>query len=156
MGEVDRIVDQLQRAFEGDAWHGPNLQDLLADVDAAGAAARPIPGAHTIAEIVAHVTTWTEVVRRRLEGESISSLPPEQDWPLPARSDEEAWSQARRRLSDSQRRLGEAMARAADGDLPGTVPEKDYSVYVMLHGAVQHAVYHAGQIALLKRARAAS
>jgi hypothetical protein len=30
----------------------------------------------------------------------------------------------------------------------------NYNVFVMLHGAVQHALYHAGQIALLKRALA--
>jgi uncharacterized damage-inducible protein DinB len=156
MGEVERIVDQLQRAFAGDAWHGPSLKDLLADVDAEAAGARPIPGAHTIAEIVAHVSTWTDVVRRRLEGEWIGSLPPEQDWPAPGppRWDEAAWSEALRRLAEAQRGLAAAMARVGDQRLPEVTPEKEYSVYVMLHGAVQHALYHAGQIALLKRARA--
>lgn len=28
------IADQLRRAFEGDAWHGPALFELLEDVDA--------------------------------------------------------------------------------------------------------------------------
>jgi uncharacterized damage-inducible protein DinB len=150
MAEVERIADQLQRAFEGDAWHGPSLGALLGDVDGAAAAARPVPGAHSIAEIVAHVTVWTDVVRRRLEGEAIGSLPPDQDWPAPAAD----WSEARRQLGDAQRRLGQAIARAGDERLSQRTPEKEYSVYVMLHGAVQHALYHAGQIALLKRAAA--
>lgn len=153
MGEVERIVDQLRRAFEGDAWHGPSLKDLLVDVSAARAAARPISGAHSIAEIVAHITVWTDVVRRRLEGEWIASLPPEEDWPG-AGPDEAAWAEARGRLEDGERRLAEAVARVSEATLPEKTPEKDFSVYVMLHGAVQHALYHAGQIALLKRAAA--
>ena len=152
MGEAQRIVDQLRRAFAGEAWHGPSLQELLADVEAEGAAARPVAGAHTIAEIVAHVTTWTDVVRRRLEGERIVTLPPERDWPQPEGEGAEAWPQARRRLDEAQRALAEATSRLADEALAAIVPGKDDSVYVMLHGAVQHALYHAGQIALLKKA----
>ena len=40
----------------------------------------------------------------------------------------------------------------ADRQLEAEVPGMGYNVYVMLHGAVQHATYHAGQIALLKKA----
>jgi hypothetical protein len=39
-----------------------------------------------------------------------------------------------------------------DAQLEGVVPGKDHSVYVMLHGGVQHDLYHAGQIAVLKKA----
>ena len=35
--------------------------------------------------------------------------------------------------------------------LDALVPGYDYSYYVMLHGAVQHTLYHAGQIAILKK-----
>jgi hypothetical protein len=39
------IAEQLRRAFDGDAWHGPALLELLQDVDAATAAAKPSPDA---------------------------------------------------------------------------------------------------------------
>src|SRR4029450_3166549 len=81
MSEVQRIEDQLGRAFEGHAWHGPAVRELLADVTAAKAAARPLSDAHNIWEIVLHITTWEEVVRRRLQGEVVADLTPEQDWP---------------------------------------------------------------------------
>ena len=48
MDEIQGIVDQLQRAFEGHAWHGPAVRELLADVSAAQADARPIAQAHSI------------------------------------------------------------------------------------------------------------
>jgi hypothetical protein len=25
MPELDRIIDQMERAFDGDAWHGPSV-----------------------------------------------------------------------------------------------------------------------------------
>jgi len=52
----------------------------------------------------------------------------------------------------SHRQLHDTIARLADSWLSETVPGKDYSVYVMLHGVIQHNLYHAGQIALLKKA----
>jgi uncharacterized damage-inducible protein DinB len=152
MAEVERIADQLRRAFEGDAWHGPSLRELLADVDAEAASSRPVAGGHNIAEIVAHVTVWTDVVRRRLGGEAVGSLPPAQDWPAPAA----VWSEAREGLDAAQRRLVEAVAGSADARLDEGVPGQEYSRYVMLHGAGHHALYHAGQIALLKRARSSA
>ena len=52
MSEIKRINDQLKRAFEGTAWHGPSVSEVLAGVTAEQAAAHPIAGAHSIWEIV--------------------------------------------------------------------------------------------------------
>jgi uncharacterized damage-inducible protein DinB len=154
MGEVPRIVDQLTRAYEGDAWHGPSLTKVLSDVDAAAAAARPIPGGHTIWEVLLHIATWEDVTRRRLEGERIGSVPNDVDWPPVGETTDAAWAAARRRLDECHRRLRAAMAKVDDSRLGDPVAEKDYTVYILLHGIVQHDLYHAGQIALLKKARA--
>jgi uncharacterized damage-inducible protein DinB len=35
--------------------------------------------------------------------------------------------------------------------LEAIVPGTQYSNYVLLHGVIQHNLYHAGQIALLKK-----
>ena len=40
--------------------------------------------------------------------------------------------------------------------VPGTPDEDPTSFYIMLHGLAQHDAYHAGQIAQLKKAVAAS
>ncbi|HET8644932.1 MAG TPA: hypothetical protein VFO85_05555, partial [Vicinamibacteria bacterium] len=63
MSEVGRIWDLLQRSFEGDVWHGPALRPLLQDITADQAARRPIAGARTIWETVAHVTAHEEACR---------------------------------------------------------------------------------------------
>jgi len=151
MTEVARIQDQARRAFEGEAWHGPSLGEVLAGVDFRMAAARPLPRAHGIWEIVLHLTAWKEAVRRRLEGEAVE-LAPEQDWPAPPKPGEARWNRALDALERSHRQLLAALSEMTDRGLAKGVPGKDYSFYFMLHGAVQHDLYHAGQIAVLRKA----
>lgn len=151
MAEVERIVDQLQRAFEGKAWHGPAVREVLAGVTAEQAARRPLASAHSIWEITVHIGVWEAFVRRRLEGELITEVPPEQDWPPVTATDEAAWKKTLAQLQEGHMRLRKSVAALTDSRLTDTVQGMGYSVYYMLHGVVQHDLYHAGQIALLKK-----
>ncbi len=151
MSETTRIADQIRRAAVGDAWHGPALAAVLEGVSADDAAAHPIAGAHSIWELVGHLTTWTVVVRRRLGGEA--AVPPDADnFPAVPTPSPEAWAAARKTVMAAHEALAEAVAGSPDATLDLQVRGQSYSVYVMLHGAVQHTLYHAGQIALLRRA----
>jgi uncharacterized damage-inducible protein DinB len=148
--EVGRIADQLRRAVEGANWTGQNVLEVLDGVTPAQALARPIPGAHTIAELVAHVAVWMEVpVKRFLAGEAYDP-PPELDWPEVA--DAAAWAATLARLAAAYAALLAALDTLTDERLGETTPGKAYSNYVLLHGVVQHTLWHGGQIALLKRA----
>ena len=153
MNEIERIVDQLRRAFEGNAWSGPSVLEILAGIAPEQAGAKPIPGAHSIWENVLHIGTDEDVVRRRLLGEVIVELSPDQDWPPAPEPTADGWTQALSDLTRSYQRLLETVATLAPERLEEMVPGMGYSVYVMLHGVAQHALYHAGQIAILKKAR---
>ena len=150
MSETDRIWDQLQRSFEGgDAWKCPSLRDLLAAVSAPQAAARAIAGAPTIWELLLHATVHEDVARRRLLGESVDTLPDAQAWPNPADTSAAAWLQAKLDFGEARRALRQAVASFPEARLGEMVPGREYSFYVMLHGVVEHALYHAGQIEML-------
>lgn len=146
MTEVERILDQLDRAYGGGAWHGPALVELLKDVDAASAAEHPVPGAHSIAELVRHLVAWQDEAARRLEGKGTDDLPPEEDWP-----DVGDWKSLVSRLESSYRGLRGTIALLDDARLDDAVPGHPGTVYALLHGIVQHDLYHAGQIAILKK-----
>jgi uncharacterized damage-inducible protein DinB len=153
MTEVSRILDQLHRAYEGPAWHGPALREVLAGVTSQTAAQRPIPGAHTIWELVLHLTVWMSVPTRRIAGAEIPTLPPDQDWPAAPAPSESGWREALYQLAQAQRNLESEVRKLTDDRLREKVlGEVPYSIYTMLHGVVQHNLYHAGQIALLKKA----
>ena len=152
MREIKRIRSQLRHAFEGPAWHGPSVRELLSDVTAERAAARPIPGAHSIWEITLHIMTWERVVRLRLDGDMPDDPPDEENWPKVSDTSQQAWQKTIAELEEGNKALRDAIARLDESRLDEIVPEKVYSIYFMLHGVIQHDLYHAGQIALLKKA----
>ena len=155
MSEVARISDQLQRAFNGEAWHGPSVLKILDGVTAQQAAAHPIPGAHSIWELTLHIAAWKNACKRRLEGDP-AQLSDEEDWPSIEDTSEESWHTAQQILLDSHQALLDAIAALDDSKLDRFIIENAEtpfsSVYVTVHGVVQHDLYHAGQIAILKKA----
>jgi uncharacterized damage-inducible protein DinB len=152
MSQIEMIVDQLNRAFDGEAWHGPALMETLEGIDAKTAAARPIATAHSIWELVLHVSAWERVITRRIRGEKLS-LSDEENFGHITSVNENAWREAVKTLRESHDEMIKAVSSLPESKLGEIVPGKDYNVLFMLLGAVQHAAYHGGQIALLKRSR---
>jgi uncharacterized damage-inducible protein DinB len=152
MDQSRRIADQLRRAFSGPAWHGPAVLELVADVDAKVAVAKPVPHSHSIWEIVNHLSAWEEALKQRLEGRTVE-LERETDWPPVVESTAAAWKQTLATLRERHDALVDAVESAAPHRLLDTVPNRDHDFYHMLHGCVQHELYHAGQIAILKKAQ---
>jgi uncharacterized damage-inducible protein DinB len=148
MPESARIAQQLKASFEGPAWSGPSLKDVLANMAADVAARHPIPGAHSIWEIVVHVTVWAGVAHRTIAGAPYVSLEGPEDWPAPTGS----WQDALGALEREQRALIDAVRGLEEARLDEIVSQqKGYSMYTLLHGVAQHNFYHAGQIALLRK-----
>ncbi len=152
--ESTLIAEQLRRAFDGDAWHGPALLELLQDLDAATAAAKPLPDVHSIWELVLHIAVWDAAAGRRLNGEQTQPTGTA-NFPIVPRPTEAAW---RKTIADTKRThdvLVKTVRVLPESRLRERVPGKKYDFYFMLHGVVQHELYHAGQIAILKKMRIA-
>ena len=153
MTEIERILDQLKRAYEGNAWYGPSLREVLAGITAEQARARPLHNAHSIWELVHHIAVWENVGRRRLTGDraAIDISSPE-DWPPADDVSEAAWERAKTALDSVHQALVAAIAQVPESRLDEPIFEGMSTVYVTVHGVIQHDLYHAGQIALLKKA----
>jgi uncharacterized damage-inducible protein DinB len=155
MSEVQRIRNQFQRAFDGEAWHGPSVRSLLDGVTAEQAAAHPIPGAHSIWELTLHIAAWEDACRRRLEGDP-AQLADDENFPRITDTSQAAWETAQRKLIEVHQRLLDAIGATEDSRLDQPIIDSAEttfsSAYVTLHGGVQHSLYHAGQIAILKNA----
>jgi uncharacterized damage-inducible protein DinB len=152
MSEIRRIGSQLRRAYYGKAWHGPSVREALAGVTARQAARRPVDGAHTIWEITLHIAAWERVVLKRLRGEPIGSIPDEENFPAAPDDSEESWQATLRDTDDVHAGLADEVAHLGEERLDEIALGADYSNRFMLYGVIQHDVYHAGQIALLKKA----
>jgi len=158
MTEPARIADLLVAVYNGDPWYGPTTVDTLRGIEPQDAARRPLPEAHTVWEIVLHMTAWNREVLRRLRTGTVRD-PQDGDWPPVPEPTEENWRYSVRMLGQSFRelvdavrafppeRLDEALGDARDRALGSGV-----SYYVMLHGIVQHNVAHTAQMSMLRKA----
>lgn len=146
--ETARIADQLRRMYEGPAWHGPALQEVLAGVTEQGAAARPVPNAHTIWELALHTTAWLRIARERLSATQTRDHTAEENWPDVSGSWTDALSALDRECRDLERVILSFPDERLNYPAPATEPQ---TFYVLLHGVIQHVAYHAGQIAILKK-----
>ena len=150
-------ADRVRRSVGGPMWHGSAVNALLAGVTHGDAASRPIPGAHSIWELVLHMTTWAEIAKDRLQGNALGDPSRARDFPpVPARTSARAWTSARRGLTAAHAQLADTVAALTDDALSAVVRRRTYTVGAMIDGVIEHTTYHGGQIALLRRACAAT
>jgi uncharacterized damage-inducible protein DinB len=155
---AERLLGELRRSHNGDAWHGPSLAELITPVDAETAAATPIPGAHSIWELTRHITAWAREVGDRLSGQA-PGRPAMGDWPPIPSTGAACWEAAQIDLRSAHGELLGAVASfpSARWDAPvGSAADAIWGTGLtfaaMVNGLVQHNAYHGGQIALLLRA----
>ncbi len=152
MKEIEAVTDEVRRAFEGAAWHGPALFEVLDDFTPEQASQRTFTN-HTVWEIGLHVAAWVPVVLRRLQGEAVE-LEAREDWPPVRSTSPEAWKMFRSRLDTDYRRLLDHLGGMTSENLRARIRTKEYDAGFMLHGLAQHVAYHTGQIAQLQKATA--
>jgi uncharacterized damage-inducible protein DinB len=153
MPETAQIADELRRAFHGEAWHGDPLLEILREVTAEKAAAHPIKGAHSIWELVLHIAAWDRAVQQRMTGVAVV-LSDAENFPAVTDTSAAAWERAVSQLQSTHEELVDAIEKFPEASLSAQVPGKQgahYNFAFMLHGLAQHAAYHAGQVALLKK-----
>jgi len=156
MTEIEKINDQLNRAFDKGSWIGPTVMSTLDGVTAHGAAIRPLSNAHTIWEITNHIIFWENLVSRMIVESSVdTTLESRKDWVAVEDSSEDAWHETLKKLQRGHKKLSDLIATIDDSRLNEKSAElgEDFTVYEMLHGIIQHDIYHAGQIGMLKKSQ---
>jgi hypothetical protein len=142
----------LKEEYGPGAWHGPDLAAALADVTPALAFWRPAAGRHNIAEIALHHAYCTHAVHAKISG-----LPAEpfvlkgDDWFDLADEAALPWPEVRATVESTQRGLAALVAEVEAGKVVSPLAEDDRFNLVL--GITCHAIYHAGQIQLIKRLR---
>jgi len=149
--DAQAIRIALETAFRGPSWHGPSLREALGGVTAEQAFARPVAGAHSIAELVGHLGAWKSIVRRRVDGEAPRRMSDAEDWPPGPAAGESGWKALLEGLEKEHERLLDAVSGLDAAAL--SRPLADETVASSVLGTAHHDVYHGGQIALLRKAQ---
>ena len=148
--EINRIADQLQYGYAGPAWHGPHITKVLAQIDATQLT-NTTGKSHNIAEIVEHMIAWRVFAIKNMSGTAYDITDDAVNFPKAATLDVAYWDDLKSRLAQNQKELLEEIRSHSDKKLDEIVPGRQYNFYILLHGIVQHDLYHLGQIVLLKK-----
>lgn len=159
--ELRRLAAELEHAVRGTPWHGPSLVKLLEGATPTEASAHPLAGAHSIWELVLHMTAWTREATHRLQG-GMPAEPADGDWPdVPHVASLAQWEAAQARLIAAHEALLATITRLDPAELDALpIQGRDAALgtgvkhRVLVHGLAQHHAYHGGQIALLRRVQA--
>jgi hypothetical protein len=145
-----RIIDE---GYGPGAWHGPDLKAALDDVTSELAFWRPSPGRHNIAEIALHHAYFVRSVRGQLSGTTPEPFVLEgEDWFALPNQSTLTWPKIRSVVDAEQRRLASVAADISAGRVPSSLTDPERFDLVL--GITCHAVYHAGQVQLIKRLHA--
>ncbi len=149
------LAEELQKAYNGDAWHGSPVWSLVQMANHEKVFTHPIPNAHSIAELVLHLSAWTEEVIDRIEGQAAKE-PIKGDWPSPLLKTEEEWLDIVADFKSANEQLVEKISRLTADDWNDAVKDQrnpalgtGVNFAQLINGIIQHHAYHAGQIALL-------
>lgn len=150
MTESEKILDQLKKMYYGGAWYGNGLKEILEGMKAETAVKRPIEAAHNILEITNHISIWIKAVSHQLIGTPLQ-VSDDENW-LPENSyNEKMWTNTLNKLEERTVALIELLSKTTDDKLRQAVNGEEYTFHFLIYGLLQHCVYHAGQIALLKK-----
>ena len=151
--ELRQLLMNVDEAYSGKSWHGPNLRGSIRGIGPAEAAWRPGGGRHNIREIVIHAAYWKYAVRRRLRGDKRGSFPMDgSNWFVrPARRAETSWDEEIRLLESEHRLLREVIASTPPAGLRRRPGNGRVTRETLIRGIASHDLYPAGQIQLIKR-----
>lgn len=146
--ESKRIAALLAKTYTGEAWHGPAVMEVLSDLGRSQWETR-LGNSHSVIELVAHMITWRRFVIRQLQGDAAYKVTEAENFPKIDTADADAWRGQLALLDHSQMELMALLENTPAEKLEEVVPGRSYSFYTMLHGIIQHDLYHLGQIILL-------
>jgi uncharacterized damage-inducible protein DinB len=150
MSEITRILNHYDAVLNGSPWHGDPIWQILDGISAETATARPLNGSHTIWEIVMHMTFWEGVGTQRLAGQR-AGLVEELNFPAMPAPTSQNWEQTLDQFRASNQQFRAALAKLDPARLDDLSAAGKRTYYDEAHGVIEHDIYHAGQIALLRK-----
>jgi hypothetical protein len=145
-----QIAKHFRDVYFGGNWTASNLKDNLAGVDCKLATTK-VSSFNTIAALVCHINYYVRVVSKVLKGEPLNASD-KFSFDQPPIESQEDWTN----LLDNTWADAENFANLIE-QLPQDKLWEDFfdgkygNYYRNLHGVIEHAHYHLGQIVLIKK-----
>jgi len=150
--ETQSIITNLENTLTGEPWFGRAVYKLLEEIDESKVFNNPKDTEHSLIELLWHMNTWAEFILANLENKSLEELKTieENDWRT-IDPQKHSWKKGIEELKSIHKKIAEILSEKEDGFLKEIVPNRKFNFRFMLNGLIQHNIYHAGQVAYLKK-----
>ena len=157
MNERTKIQSFLQSArdsFDGKPWYGTSIMQILEKVSDAQINTVPEGFQKSIATLFRHMLAWKIFVIAKLKGKADYRIPEESitNWDYEPINPKEEWNELKAEFAQKHKELMLLVEDLTDHDLDQQVEGSIYTKEYLIRGAIQHDIFHLGQIALIMRA----
>lgn len=150
--EVLSVIQNLETSLSGRPWYGKAVYELLQEIDESKTTFKPNHQDHSLNDLLWHMITWAEFVLAHLENqeEAERKAIEARDWRI-TDPFHHSWQKGITKLKSIHKKIADLLADKEDSFLNEMVPNRPYNFRFMLNGLIQHNIYHAGQMAYLKK-----
>jgi len=150
--EIKELIHRFEDTIEGEPWFGRPVYALLREVDERKAFVRPNIHSHSAIDLLYHMLAWSDFTLNRLEGnkEKDSNYTENIDW-REIDPQIHGWEEGVSNLIATNQHILAILATKDDAFLDGKVDFRDYDFRYLLHGMLEHMIYHAGQVAYVHK-----
>lgn len=150
--DIEDCVAQFEEVFKGQPWYGPPFLKSLEQIEVRFWNRKWNNNGHSIAELLFHMLDWRLFVIQKLKDNDLYRIEmnTESDWRRGVSIEtEKQKNEIINQLKDTQQDIIQLLSKKPDSWLNEFVIGKDYKNSYMIQGAIQHDIYHLGQINLL-------
>jgi len=152
MSRVQSIINRFNNTLTGEPWFGRAVYPLLEEVDAVKAEVKPNGTEHSMLELLYHMITWNGFALKRIEkDDSIDMKDFENlDWRKIDLSIH-SWEKGLAEFKSINSNIISLLEKKNDDFLDEIVDHREYNFRFLIHGMIDHTIYHVGQIAYLNK-----
>jgi len=149
--EINNYISEFETIYNGEPWYGKSLMAVLENAKPTDVFKKQNSHGHSAYEVAYHLYAWRDLLTKRLNGDTKSSIETnsKQDWPsLLKEETASTWNELVKKIEKNQQELVKSLAKWSDDKLDNNFADTNYSLRTFLNGQIQHDIYHIGQIAL--------
>lgn len=150
--EIQSIIRRIENINSGEPWYGRAVYKILEETDPKKTRIKPNGKEHSMLELLYHMITWADFTLKRIEKDDEADMAAFEklDW---RKIDPKlhTWSKGLKEFKAIQKKIISRLKKKGDAFLKEMVDYRKYNFRFLLHGMIEHNIYHLGQIAYLNK-----
>ncbi|MGD8779463.1 MAG: DinB family protein [Ignavibacteria bacterium] len=148
--QMKNYIRQLEELYDGDNWTDETFMKKLGSLKKEKAFEQPVPGKHSVAEVLWHCIYWRKVLLKRMEGdfEFKKMTEKEQNFLPLEKLKEKGWDALLSEFNEINELLINCL-KSKNDDFLEQEYTSGFNYRYLIEGIISHDFYHLGQIGFI-------